>query len=118
MHNIKKHRTNKNKWAANDTTRVKDTGVLKVQAQGGKSNGTPGKRKEISPLQPEDQMKGKIKRRMKPNYLEPIPRLKDGDSLARASSGNKRSWMANVGDEEDKKEERQRKKRSEEEGAN
>ena len=30
-------------------SRVKDTGVPKVQAQSGKANGTPGKRKEIYP---------------------------------------------------------------------
>ena len=36
-------------------SRVKDTGVPKVQAQGCEANGTPGKRKEISPLQPQDQ---------------------------------------------------------------
>ena len=51
---------------------VKDTGVPKVQAQGGEANGTPGKRKEISPLQPEDQKKRKIKRRIKPIHLEPV----------------------------------------------
>ena len=53
-------------------SRVKDTGALKVQAQGGEANGTPSKRKQISPLQAKDQQKRQIKRRMKPNYLEPI----------------------------------------------
>ena len=53
-------------------SRVKDTGVPKVQAQGGEASDTPGKRKEISPLQPEDQNKRNMKRRMKPNHLEPV----------------------------------------------
>ena len=52
-------------------SRVKDTGAPKVQTQGGETNGTPGKRKGISLLQAEDQQKRKIKRRMKPNHLEP-----------------------------------------------
>ena len=52
-------------------SRVKDTGAPKVQAQGGETNGAPGKRKGISPLQVEDQQKRKIKRRMKPNHLKP-----------------------------------------------
>ena len=52
-------------------SRVKGTGAPKVQAQGVETNGTPGKRKGISPLQAEDQQKRKIKRRMKPNHLEP-----------------------------------------------
>ena len=56
-------------------SRVKDTCVLKVQAQGGEANVTPGKQKEISPLQPEDQEKRKIKRRMKPNHLEIDPEM-------------------------------------------
>ena len=52
-------------------SRVKGTGAPKVQAQGVETNGTPGKRKGISPLQAKDQQKMKIKRRMKPNHLEP-----------------------------------------------
>ena len=42
--------------------RVKDIGVPKVQAHGGEAHGTPGKRKEISPLRHEDQKKRKIKK--------------------------------------------------------
>ena len=43
-----------------------------MQAKDGEANGTPSIWKGISPRQPEDQKKRKIKRRMKPNYLEPI----------------------------------------------
>ena len=59
------------KTGEQQTTRVKETGIPKVQAHGGEANGTPGKRK-ISPLQPKEQKKRKIKRRMQPNHLEPV----------------------------------------------
>ena len=47
------------KTSAQQTTPscVRDTGAPKVQAQGGETNGTPGKRKGISPLQAEAQQK-------------------------------------------------------------
>ena len=51
---------------------VNGTGVPKVQAQGGEANATPGKQKEISPQEPEDQKERKIKRRVNPNCLKPI----------------------------------------------
>ena len=50
---------------------VEEICILKVQAHGGEPNRTSGKRK-ISPLQPKDQKKRKIKRRMQPNLLEPV----------------------------------------------
>ena len=53
-------------------SRVQDIGVSDVQAQGGEANGTPNQWNEISILQLQDQKKMKIKRRMKPNHLEPI----------------------------------------------
>ena len=42
---------------------VQDTGVPKVQAQGGEANGTPIKRKEILTLQPEGRKRRRIKSR-------------------------------------------------------
>ena len=52
--------------------RVKDTDVPNVQTHNGEANGTPNKRKEISPLQSEGWKKRKIKsRKEKPEQKAP-----------------------------------------------
>ena len=87
-------------------SRVKDTGVSKVQAQGSETNATPSKRKEISPLQPEVQKKRKIKTRMKRNYLEPIDSEMNTVSQEQVQETKDPKWQ--MVDEEDKKEENKR----------